>query len=200
VALSQRRLTRVAAGGLLATLVVAGCGATKTVTVVQTTTHTVTTTKTVTTTSAQGQASSPCAASDLTGTFDAVAGSAGAGQISYMLEVKNTSTSACFVTGLPTVELLGSGGSTLPTKVSADHPGQATAVKVSVAPGGSAGAQARFSPDVPGVGEGQTGACEPKAVQVRVTATGGGTFDVPVQPPTSVCEHGSLRFDVYTSG
>jgi hypothetical protein len=181
----------------LAALVIAGCGATKTVTVVQTTTRTVTTTKTVTAPAAA--AASPCAASDLGGTFRGVLGSAGAGQISYALVVKNTSSSPCFVSGLPVVQLVGTDGSDLPTKVSAAQPGATTAVKVSLAPGESARAEARFSPDVPGVGETQTGPCEPKAAQLRVTAPGGGTFDVPIVPPTSVCEHGSLRFEVYSS-
>jgi hypothetical protein len=199
VALAQGRLTRAVVVAFLSALVLAGCGGTtSTVTVVQTTTRTVTTTKTVTS-AAAAAATSPCASSDLAGSFRGVPGSAGAGQISYALVVKNTSGSACFVTGLPVVQLLGADGSNLPTKVSAEQPGATTAVKVSLGPGGSAGAQARFSPDVPGVGETQTGACEPKAVQMRVTAPGGGTFDVPVTPPTSVCEHGSLRFDVYSS-
>ena len=64
----------------------------------------------------------------------------------------------------------------------------------------SAKSEARFSPDVPGQGEGQAGQpCEPVAHQVQVTATGGGTFTVPVNPPTSVCEHGSLRMSLYSA-
>ena len=195
--LAQGRVTRAGAVALLGALTVAGCGATKTVTVVQTTTRVVTTTETVT--SAASAPGPPCAAADLTGSFRGVLGSAGAGQISYVLVVKNTSDSSCFVSGLPVVQLLGSDGSQLSTKVSPAQPGATTAVKVTLAPGDSASAQARFSPDVPGVGENQTGACEPKAVQMRVTAPGGGTFDVPVTPQTSVCEHGSLRFGVYSS-
>jgi hypothetical protein len=196
VALTQRRLTRLIAVVVLGSAAVAGCGATKTVTVVQTTTRTVTTTKTVTATAPA--AASACAASDLAGSFRGVLGSAGAGQISYALVVKNTSGSSCFVSGLPVVQQIGSDGSDLPTKVSPAQPGATTAVKVTLAPGESATAQARFSPDVPGAGETQTGSCEPKAAKLRVTAPGGGTFDVAVIPPTSVCEHGSLRFEVYS--
>jgi hypothetical protein len=195
VALAQGRLTRVGAVALLAAVAVAGCGGTKTVTVVRTTTHTVTTTKTVT----AAATAAACPDSALAGTFRGIPGSAGAGQISYALVVKNTSGSTCLVSGLPVVQLLGADGSALPTNVSAESPGATTAVKVTLAPGDSASAQARFSPDVPGVGEGQTGACEPKAAQMRVTAPGGGEFDVPVIPQTSVCEHGSLRFGVYSS-
>ena len=43
----------------------------------------------------------PCAGHDLTGTFAAVRGSAGAGQISYTVRLRNRSTRACFVSGLP---------------------------------------------------------------------------------------------------
>jgi hypothetical protein len=188
-------VTSVGAVALSAALAVAGCGATKTVTVVQTTTRTVTTTETVT----AAATAAACPDSALAGTFRGIPGSAGAGQISYALVVKNTSSSPCFVSGLPVVQLLGTDGSALPTNVSAENPGAVTAVKVTLAPGDSASAQARFSPDVPGPGENQTGACQPKAAQMRVTAPGGGTFEVPILPQTSVCEHGSLRFGVYAS-
>jgi hypothetical protein len=188
-------VTRAGAVALLAALAAAGCGATRTVTVVHTTTRTLTTTKTVTV----AATAAACPDSSLSGSFRGIPGSAGAGQISYTLVVKNTSDSPCFVSGLPVVQLLGADGSALPTNVSAENPGAVTAVKVTLAPGDSASAQARFSPDVPGVGENQAGACEPKAAQMRVTAPGGGAFDVPVIPQTSVCEHGSLRFGVYSS-
>jgi hypothetical protein len=171
-----------------------------TVTVTVTTARTVTTTTTVAAGTSQTEAAAPCPAGDLTGSFSEIPGSAGAGQISYALDLKNTSGSSCFVTGLPAVRLLGAGGTALPTKVAAERPGANPGVKVSLAPGASARTQARFSPDVPGVGEGTAGGpCEPKAVQMRVTAPGGGTVVVPVEPPTSVCEHGSLRFDVFSS-
>jgi hypothetical protein len=197
VAPAQRRLTGLVVVSLLAAVMLAGCGATKTktVVVVRTTTRTVTTTKTVT----AAPTAAACPASALAGSFTGIPGSAGAGQISYALVVKNTSSSTCFVSGLPDVQQVGADGSVIPTKVTPEHPGATTAVKVSLAPGDSARAEARFSPDIPGVGENQTGACEPKAVKLRVTAPGGGSFDVPVTQPTSVCEHGSLRFDVYSS-
>jgi len=53
---------------------------------------------------------------------------------------------------------------------------------------------ARFSPDIPGPGEPQTGrACEPTATKLRVVVSGGGTLLAPISPPTPVCEHGSLQ-------
>ena len=190
-------MRRAALSAGLALLVLAGCGGTKTVTVTVTRTQTITTTAAAPGTTSMASA---CTGSDLEGTFSVVPGSAGAGQISYALTVKNASGHDCFVSGIPGVQLLDASGAPLPTHVSAAHPGQGTAAKIELAPGGSASAQARFSPDVPGVGDRQTGTCQPKAVTMRVSTTGPDTFDAPVQPPTSVCEQGSLRFDLFASG
>jgi hypothetical protein len=175
----------------------AGCG-TKTVIVE----HTVTEVRTITapSTTTPPQPVALCAGDALRGTFAVVPGSPGAGQISYRLRLANTGSAACMLTGLPVVQLLDAQGGELPTQVAAAQPGQPTAVRVVLEPSGSAAADARFSPDVPGVGEGQTGPCEPRASTLRVTAPGGGTADAPVQPPTAVCSKGSLRFSVYTAG
>jgi hypothetical protein len=188
------RLAAVLAFGLAG--LAAGCG-TKTVTVEHTVTEVRTVTAPSTTTS---PASVPlCAGDALRGTFAVVAGSAGAGQISYRLRVTNIGAADCTVSGLPDVLLLGADGEALPTRVTAAQPGQPTAARVVLAPSGSAVADARFSPDVPGVGDSQSGACQPRASTLRVTAPGGGTVDVPVQPPTAVCEQGSLRLSVYSA-
>jgi hypothetical protein len=133
-----------------------------------------------------------CRAGDLTGTFAAVPGSAGAGSVSYMLRLQNRSTRACALTGIPIVGLLGRTGRPLPTRQAAAHPGTGTAVLVTLDPGRRAQATARFSPDVPGPGESGTSACEPTAFRLRVAPNGGGTLTVPVVPPTPVCEHGRL--------
>ena len=182
-------------------LVLAGCGATKTVTVTNTVTHvrSVTVTTTPTTTTTAKPASAACSADQLTGTFDAVQGSAGAGQISYRLTLTNTGTTACFVQGLPQVQLLGTTGSALPTSTSAEPPVLANPPKVSLDPHASATADARFSPDVNGVGDNSPGQCQPTATVLRVTAPGGGTLDSPIQPPTPVCERGSLHFKVFAA-
>ena len=176
----------------------AGCGGSKTVTVTQTVTRTVTTT--ATTTTAPSPAAAPaCAGGNLGGSFALVPGSAGAGNISYLLTLKNTSGASCYVSGIPELKLLDAQGNGLPTSVSAAQPGQATAAKIVLTPGGSAQAEARFSPDVPGPGEQQPGQCEPTAHQLQVTAPGGGTVVVPVDPPTPVCEHGSLSMSLLSA-
>ena len=157
-----------------------------------------TTTVTASTTATTGSVAE-CAGDALDGTFTVVAGSAGAGQISYRLRLTNTGQTACFLSGLPVVQLLDATGARLPTHQSAAHPGQATAVRVDVRPGAAAVAEARFSPDVPGAGEQHPGPCEPKASTLRVTAPGGGSVDVPVDPPTPVCEQGALSLSVFTA-
>jgi hypothetical protein len=139
----------------------------------------------------------PCAGSQLSGRFAVVYGSAGAGNIVYKLTLKNTSTRTCTVTGLPQGQLLGKTKQKLPTHVRAAHANQLTAVLVTLAPGHSTYATARFSPDVSGTGEQTIGQCEPKAYWFRVRAPGGGTTTVKVLPPTSVCEHGTLSFSAY---
>ena len=53
---------------------------------------------------------------------------------------------------------------------------------------------------VPGPGDNQSGACLPKALTLELVATGGGYVDAPIQPPTSVCEQGTLNFDLLKSG
>ncbi len=139
-----------------------------------------------------------CRGSQLHGSFSALRGSAGAGNISYRLVLTNVSQMQCSVTGLPQGRLLGKGGKPLPTHVRAAFPGALSAVLVRLAPGHKAYATARFSPDVPGAGEPVAGRnCEPTSWFFRVAARGGGTTKVKVAPPTPVCEHGQLQFSAY---
>lgn len=138
-----------------------------------------------------------CRGADLTGRFAVVPNSAGAGNIVYRLRLVNRSRRTCDVTGLPAVRLLDKAGKPLPTHQVPARPGTATAVLVALAPGALATADARFSPDVPGVGEGSTGPCERTAYRLRVTARGGGSTTVAVAPPTPVCEHGQLQLSLY---
>jgi hypothetical protein len=139
-----------------------------------------------------------CKGSQLAGSFTAIRGSAGAGNIVYRLTLKNVSHTQCAVTGLPQGRLLGKKGGVLPTHVIAAHPGMLTAVLVRLAPGHRAYASARFSPDVPGTGEPTAGRnCEPTSWFFRVGARGGGTTKVKIAPPTPVCEHGQLQFSAY---
>lgn len=146
---------------------------------------------------AHGDAS--CTGAQLKGTFNVVRGSAGAGNISYKLVLRNVSTHTCTLTGLPQGRLLGRTGTPLPTHVRAASPGMLTAILVRLAPGRTTFATARFSPDVPGTGEPTAGAkCEPTAWWFRVSAQGGGTTKAKLGPPTPVCEHGRLLFSAYS--
>ena len=141
-----------------------------------------------------------CRGAQLAGSFAAVAGSAGAGNITYALKLKNVSVKTCTVTGLPQGRLLGRRKGALPTHVRAAFPGGLTAILATVAPGKATRATARFSPDVPGPGEQVPGRCEPIAYWFRVAGQGGGQVTVKIVPPTSVCEHGRLLFSAYGQG
>lgn len=184
---------RRAATGLVLTAVAiaaAGCLGSGTKTVTVTHTQTVTSTKTVTTTGSVTSAQ-PCMGSDLAGTFSLVPGSQGAGQIAYTLTVKNTSQSPCSVRGIPQGTLLGASGSELPTNVKSAGGG---ARRLVLPPGASATAQARFSPDVAGDGDSQSGVCQPQAHTFQLNAEGGGVTEAAIKPPTSVCQQGTLNF------
>jgi hypothetical protein len=138
-----------------------------------------------------------CRGADLAGRFAVVPNSAGAGNIVYRLRLVNRSSRTCDVTGLPVVRLLDRSGRPLPTHPVPARPGTATAALIALAPGAAATADARFSPDVPGVGEGTTGRCERTAYRLRVGARGGGSTVVAIAPPTPVCEHGQLQLSLY---
>ncbi len=201
----QRSLLLGLAGIALGTCL-SGCGSTRTFTVTVTRTMTRTVTNQTTTTTASPGASAACASGDLGGSFSVVRGSAGAGQISYALTLTNTSGSSCWVSGIPGLQLLDAQGGALPTSASSAHPEQGTAAKIELQAGGSAKAEARFSPDVDGPGEPQTrpspgrpAACEPIAEKLRVTVSGGGTVIVAVKPPTPVCEHGALSMSLLSA-
>jgi Protein of unknown function (DUF4232) len=141
---------------------------------------------------------SSCTGAQLRGTFDAVPGSAGAGNIVYALVLKNVSKSLCTVTGLPQGRLLDKAGKPLPTHVVPAFKGALTAVLVRLKPGRSTRATARFSPDVPGRGEPTMGGqCERTSYWFRAAGQGGGTTKVRLVPATPVCEHGRLQFSAY---
>src|SRR5690242_9427135 len=147
---------------------------------------------------AHGDAS--CTGAQLTGSFNAVRGSAGAGNISYKLVLKNVSSHMCTLTGLPQGRLLGKSGKALPTHIRPAFAPGLTAILVRLAPGKTTFATARFSPDVPGPGEPVAGTrCEPTAWWLRVSAQGGGTAKVKFGPPSPVCEHGQMLFSAYST-
>lgn len=141
-----------------------------------------------------------CRGADLSGSFTVVRGSGAAGQITYRLRVVDRSQAACFVTGIPQLGLRGLHGAALPTHATAAHPGMLTSVLVRLEPGAAASLTARFSPDVPGVGEPRAGLqCEPRAYRLLVTPDGGGTVSLPIRPPTPVCEHGRLSLSAFAA-
>jgi Protein of unknown function (DUF4232) len=185
---------------LLAVVVlgVAGCGGgTKTVTETATTTVVQTTTVRVTTQQAPSSATA-CTGDAMSGTFTVIRGSGAAGQIGYRLRVRNDSPVACYVSGLPNVQLLDQAGRDLPTNVQPAQPGQATSARIVLQPEASGVADARFSPDVPGSGDQTGGQCEPKAYTLRVSFAGA-PLDVPITPPTPVCERGTLSFALFAA-
>jgi hypothetical protein len=138
-----------------------------------------------------------CTGRQLRGTFAVVPGSAGAGNIVYRLVLKNVSSVPCTVTGLPQGQLLGRKHNPLPTHVRPANPGALTAVLVTLLPGQSTVATARFSPDVAGTGDSMSRRCQPVSYWFRVRGQGGGITIVPLKPPTSVCERGTLSFSAY---
>ena len=68
-------------------------------------------------TSAGAHVDAACTGAQLKGTFNAVRGSAGAGNITYKLVLENASTRRCTLTGLPQGRLLGKTGNALPTHI-----------------------------------------------------------------------------------
>jgi hypothetical protein len=115
-----------------------------------------------------------------------IKGSQGAGNVSYKLTVSNSGT-ACRLNNQPILRLVGKSGKNLPTKVI--WSGKAGSVLIKK--GGRATANMRFSPDIPGPGDHQHGACQPKAYKIKLVSAG--VLLGPVSPPTSVCERGTMR-------
>jgi len=155
--------------------------------------HTVTITETVTTTGSV-TSTKPCAGTQLVAAFALIPNSAGAGQIAYALDVKNSSQSSCSVHGIPNGTLLAANGTALPTHVKAAG---GDGKRVVLPPGASATAQARFSPDVASDGDSQSGACQPQAHTFELTTQGGGVTEAPIKPPTSICQQGTLHFEPF---
>jgi hypothetical protein len=156
--------------------------------------RTVTITETVTTTGSV-TSTKPCTGTQLAATFTLIPNSAGAGQIAYALNVKNSSDSSCSVHGIPNGTLLAANGTGLPTHVKASG---GDGKQVVLPPGASATAQARFSPDVASEGDSQSGACQPQAHTFELTTQGsGGVTEAPIKPPTSVCQQGTLNFEAF---
>jgi hypothetical protein len=147
--------------------------------------------------SAAPRAVHACTGAQLTGTFSAMRGSEGAGNIEYRLVVENRSHTTCTINGVPAGTLLNKAGRPQTTHV-INVGGNTIALVIPLAHGKKTHATARFSPDVPGVGEGAAGkSCEPASYWFRLKALGGGTVKVKLSPTTPVCEHGRLQFSYW---
>lgn len=171
-----------------AALVAAGCGLTGSSTKTTTVTTTETVTKTVTHTVTQSAATNGCTAHDLTGTFQVLPNSAGAGNIVYTLKVTNASQAACTVHGPPDITFLDAAGNVMSAHVSAaGGPGAVIALQ----PGDSATSQVRFSPDVD--------PCDPgTATTLNVAFSGNSVLATKIDPATKFCGAGSLQPSAFT--
>jgi hypothetical protein len=96
------------------------------------------------------------------------------------------------------MQLLSATGASLPTNVVRD-PAVPPAI-LTVAPGAAVSAVARFSPDIPGPGDSQTGVCQPMATRTLVIAPNDtAQLSVP-GPQSSVCEQGTIDVRALQSG
>ena len=128
-----------------------------------------------------------CSPSRLTVSFRVVKGSAGAGGITYKLKVKSKSSKACTL-GRPKITLLDKNKHRLPSHA------KGSGKSITLAAHGKASAVTRFSPDVTGKGDMQSGPCEPTAYFVKVRFKGSkGAVTGPIKPPTPVCSRGKMR-------
>jgi hypothetical protein len=139
---------------------------------------------------ARSAATKSCTPGLLAAGVNVIAGSAGAGGISYSLVIHNRSAHACALGSHPRLTLLDGAGRPLPTHLRRTG----TQATRRIASGSSVRARLRFSADIPGRGEPQRGSCEPLARSARVTLTdpSHGTLLARIRPPTSVCEHGAI--------
>jgi hypothetical protein len=173
-----------------AALVAAGCGLTSSASKTTTVTQTVTRTVTHTVTAASSSAGGPCTAHDLTGAFQVLEGSAGAGNIVYTLKVTNASQAACTVSGVPAIDFLDANGQALKKNVSPN--GAGTAALITLQPGDTARSQVRFSPDVD--------PCDPgTATTLRLTMPDSSTLEAKIDPATRLCGAGSLQPSIFTA-
>jgi hypothetical protein len=140
-----------------------------------------------------------CHAGDMTGVWHPVPGSSGAGQTSSDLAFQNTSGHKCSVSGFPKFTLYAANHNPLPTNTTDFKP--VTVMFLAVAPGGWVHSELRYSADIPGPGEPQTGPCEPSASYALVLLPGDtSTVKAPLTTPTPVCEMGAVQMKPFAPG
>jgi hypothetical protein len=115
-------------------------------------------------------------------------GSGSAGHIEYRLTIANHGPSVCLVHEHPGLQLLAADGAHLPTHVRDHGQGGLTMIHL----GQTVSAKPRFSPDIPGPTEPSRGPCERAAHHVHVTLSQTVSVVAPVDPPTSVCQRGTI--------
>lgn len=138
-----------------------------------------------------------CVPSQLAGRWTGVVGSAGMGQVSSDLALRNTSAWACTVDGYPAFTLYSAVGAALPTRISFVP---APVPLLIVQPGGWVHSELRYSANVPSEGELESGPCEPKAAYALVTIGGGGTVRADLDTAQPVCGRGRVAAKPYTAG
>jgi hypothetical protein len=133
------------------------------------------------------------------GTWRVVPDSEGAGHVAADLALRNTSGHPCTVTGYPGVSLLASNEHPLPTNVVKHQ--SAPVTTVTVAPGGWVHSEMRYSPNIAGDGEPQTGQCEPMTVHALAQLPGDSAWArITLDHPTTVCEKGTLEAKPFVAG
>jgi hypothetical protein len=138
-----------------------------------------------------------CVASKLKGSFLVIPGSAGAGHVEARVVLTNISSAPCTTFGYVGMQLLGASDTPLPTHV-VRSPGSEPAI--TLAPGGSASATARFSPDIPGPGDAPSGACQPVAQGTEITPPNDTHFVVAPGLMSSVCSQGTIDLNPLQAG
>jgi hypothetical protein len=115
------------------------------------------------------------------------------GHFEFTLRLTNRSARTCTVAARPSLQLIGRGGQPLPTQVALWPPG-GPAPPLALRPGTAAQSAALVAVDIPGPGDSHRrgGPCQPAAVKLRIGTAGKTSTLVPVQPPTSVCQRGSI--------
>jgi hypothetical protein len=109
-----------------------------------------------------------------------IEGSRGAGSVGYRLTIRNSGPGECTVGRHPRLTLVSESGEGLPTEIVKTGP----LGKIAIPVGGTVSARLRFSDDIP--------PCEPKAARIHVHLGSGYQFG-PIDPPTSVCDHGKIE-------
>ncbi|MBS2553922.1 DUF4232 domain-containing protein [Catenulispora sp. NL8] len=133
------------------------------------------------------------------GTWRGVEGSEGAGHVAADIALQNTSGHSCTISGFPGVSLLASNDHPLPTNVIKDD--SVSVTTITVAPGAWVHSEVRYSADIPGPGEPESGQCEPTTVHALAQLPGDSAWaHITLDNPTPVCEKGEVEAKPFVGG